>query len=304
VLAGAEEALQARFAGKVKKEMTAIETLLAGLFDYAGLYPPASLNLTSAANNYLDYRRSKYAYALGRFIINYDHLDELRSIAGSSLGKFKLSVIAKEDTDWSSFARLIEDGLPVESVEIKCSRPGAIELAARQIPGNRAIYFEVPIDVDSEPALNAIRTSGTRAKIRMGGVNPEAFPSVSGTASMLRLLADLQLPFKATAGLHHPMRSLHLLTYEPQSPSSVMHGFVNLSCAAALLYFGGDFEDAQGVLGEEDSTAWRVDSGSIRWRDRSWSTEQMSTLRRQFFISIGSCSFEEPIRDLESMGWL
>ena len=35
--------------------MSAIETLLAGLFDYAGLYPPAGLGMRSAANNYLEY---------------------------------------------------------------------------------------------------------------------------------------------------------------------------------------------------------------------------------------------------------
>ncbi len=284
--------------------MSAIETLLAGLFDYAGLYPPASLSLRSAADNYLEYRRSKHASALGRFIINYDQLNDLRAVAGSSLGNFKLSVIASENIDWSNFSRQIEDGLPVESVEIKCSRPAGIENTVGQIPKNLESYFEVPIDADCEPTLKTIQALGARAKIRMGGVLPETFPTVSGTATMLKLLADLKLPFKATAGLHHPMRSLHPLTYEPQSPTSVMHGFVNLCCAATLLSFGGDVEDAQHVLGEENSTAWQVNGDAIRWRDRSWSAEQLATIRRQFFISIGSCSFEEPIRDLELLGWL
>ena len=143
-----------------------------------------------------------------------------------------------------------------------------------------------------------------REQIRMGGVVPEAIPSVLDVFKMVKTLADLRLPFKATAGLHHPLRSLRPLTYEPQSSTSVMHGFVNLACAAALLYFGGNVEDARCVLGEEDSTAWQVNSDSICWRDRSWTTEQMATLRRDFFMSIGSCSFEEPIRDLERLGWL
>jgi hypothetical protein len=304
VLAGVKETFQADLADKAEEEMSAIETLLAGLFDYAGLYPPASLTLRSAADNYLEYRRSKHAAALGRFIINYDHLSDLRAVAGSSLGNFKLSVIASEDIDWRSFSLQIEDGLPVESIEIKCGRPAGIENTAGKVPKNLESYFEVPIAADCEPALRTIRALGSRAKIRMGGVFPETFPTASGTASMLKILADLKLPFKATAGLHHPMRSLHPLTYESQSPTSVMHGFVNLSCAAALLYFGGDVEDAQRVLGEENSTAWQVNGNAIRWRDRSWSTEQLATLRREFFISIGCCSFEEPIRDLELQGWL
>jgi hypothetical protein len=304
VLAGAEEALQAEPAEKAKKEMTAIETLLAGLFDYAGLYPPASLDVQSAANNYLDYRRSKHASALGRFIINFDHLNELCSIAGSSLDKFKLSVIATDDTDWKSFAKQMEGRLPVESVEIKCSRPAAIEHTTRQSPETLAAYFEVPNIADIEPALKAIRATGARAKIRMGGVVPEAFPTAPDVARMLKALADLRLPFKATAGLHHPVRSINLLTYEPKGPTGIMHGFVNLCCAAALLYFGGGVDEAQHLLAEEDSTAWQVNAHSLRWRDRSWSKEQLAALRRHFFISIGSCSFEEPIRDLESLGWL
>ena len=83
--------------------MTAIETLLAGLFDYAGLYPPASLDLRSAANIYLRYRRSKRSAALGRFILNLDRADEFRSIVGDSLADFSLSVIAAENTDWPSW---------------------------------------------------------------------------------------------------------------------------------------------------------------------------------------------------------
>jgi hypothetical protein len=284
--------------------MTAIDTLLADLFDYAGLYPPASLDLRSAANNYIEYRRSKHASALGRFILNFDRINDLRSIAGSSPDKFKLSVIATEDIDWNSFARQIEDGLPVECVEIKCTRPGAIEDTLQRIPATLTTYFEVPIDADIEPALNVIRASGARAKIRMGGVVPEAFPTAPDIARMLKALAELRLPFKATAGLHHPVRSIHLLTYEPQAPTGIMHGFANLCCVAALLYFGGDVDEARHLLAEEDSTAWQVKAESLCWRDRSWTTEQLAALRREFFISIGSCSFEEPIHDLESLGWL
>ena len=284
--------------------MSAIETLLAGLFDYAGLYPPACLDLRSAVGSYLRYRRGKHASALGRFIINYDHLDELRSIAGDSLGDFTLSVIAAEHADWNVLTRQIGSGLRVESLEIKCSQPSIIERITQHVPRSVMTYFEVPIHAESLPVLEAIRGAGARAKIRMGGVVPEAIPSVPDVAQMLKTLADLRLPFKATAGLHHSLRSLHPLTYEPQSTTCVMHGFVNLVCAAALIYFGGNADDARRVIGEEDSTAWQVNGDSIRWRDRSWTTEQLSTMRREFFMSIGSCSFEEPIRDLERLGWL
>jgi hypothetical protein len=305
MLAGAEEALQAASAGKAKEEMTAVDALLAGLFDYAGLYPPASLSLHAAAGKYLEYRRSsQHASALGRFIVNLDRLDELRSIACDSLGDFSLSVIAGENSDWAVLARHIDSGLPIESVEIKCSQPSEIEHITRQVPRNVVAYFEVPIHPSSLSALEAVHAAGARAKIRMGGVVAEAIPSVPDVAQMLKTLADLRLPFKATAGLHHPLRSKQALTYDPKSSTGVMHGFVNLSGAAAFLFFGGDVEQAKRLLAEGDPAAWQARADSLRWCNQSWTASQLGTLRRDFFLGIGSCSFEEPIHDLEALGWL
>jgi hypothetical protein len=83
-----------------------------------------------------------------------------------------------------------------------------------------------------------------------------------------------------------------------------MHGFVNLCCAAALVYSGGESDEAQRVLTEEDPAAWHVEANVLSWRNYSWSAEQLTTLRQNFFIGIGTCSFQEPIHDLESLGWL
>ena len=256
--------------------MTAVETLLAGLFDYAGLYPPASLGMRSAANNYLAYRQGKNAPALGSFIVNLDRLDELRSVADDVLKNCTLSVIATEDSHWSALAAQISDGVRIQAVEIKCSDPSEIQRIAAQTPAGLAIYFEVPMDA-SHPVLNGICAAGARAKIRTGGVIPEAFPSAGNLAQILKALADLKLSFKATAGLHHPLRSPHPLTYQPQSPTGVMHGFVNVSAAAALLYFGGSIEEAQRILAEEDSAAWNVKPDSLHWRDRTWTRSTRHT---------------------------
>jgi hypothetical protein len=83
-----------------------------------------------------------------------------------------------------------------------------------------------------------------------------------------------------------------------------MHGFMNLCCAAAVLYFGGAESDAVQALQEEDCAAWQVDKDALRWRHLMWTADQIAILRREFFMSIGSCSFEEPIRDMEALGWL
>jgi len=283
--------------------MTAIESLLSGLFDYAGLYPPASLSMRSAANNYLEYRQSKHASALGRFIVNLDRLEELRSVAGDSFNQMKLSVIATESADWNSLSGLIRDGAPIETVEIKCGSAEEIERIRGRIPGELTAYFEVGMDA-GRSAIKAIAAAGARAKIRMGGVVANAFPAIADIAQILDTLAEIRLPFKATAGLHHPVRSRRPLTYQPESPQGTMHGFVNLCCAAALLYFGGHRRQAEALLAEEDPLAWRVSTDAIGWRDQSWTADQIFEVRNRFVTSIGSCSFEEPIHDMQSLGWL
>lgn len=284
--------------------MTAIETLLAGLFDYAGLYPPTSLSLRSAANNYLEYARSKHASALGRFIINLDRLDELRPIAGEFLDRFRISVIAADGANLETVAEHIRSGMLIETLEIKCNEAAEIEGVLSKVPSQLTTYIEVPVNSAGIALLKTISDAGARAKIRMGGVVPEAIPSASDVAEMLKALADLRLPFKATAGLHHPVRSRRPLTYQPQSPIGTMHGFMDLCCATAALCFGGEVGDSEKLIREEDPSAWQVSPDGVQWRHMRWSEDQLARLRRDFFISIGSCSFEEPLQDLESLGWL
>ena len=83
-----------------------------------------------------------------------------------------------------------------------------------------------------------------------------------------------------------------------------MHGFVNLCAAARFFTSAANVDEAERLLAEEDPAAWHVDADSLHWRDRSWTADQLPHSGRDFFISIGSCSFEEPIHDLESLGWL
>ncbi|HWF37560.1 MAG TPA: hypothetical protein VG322_03515 [Candidatus Acidoferrales bacterium] len=284
--------------------MTAIETLLAGLFDYAGLYPPASLSMLSAANNYLEYSQGKHAWALGRFIVNADRVEELRSIASESFDQFRLSVIATDGMDRAALGQLQESGARIDAVEIKCSGAEDVKRIAALMPMEITMFFEVSMDAAGLEGLKPIADSSGRAKIRMGGVVPDAIPPIPGVVQMLKALAGQRLPFKATAGLHHPVRSRRALTYKEQSLQGIMHGFMNVACTAAFLYFGGDVSEAEVLMNEQDPSAWRVSAETIQWRDRRWSVEQLKEMRSRFLISIGSCSFEEPIHDLESLGWL
>ena len=283
--------------------MTAIEAALGGLIDYAGLYPPAALDMQAAVRNYLEYRESRQASILGRFIVNIARLNELREAAGHGLGSMRLSVIAAQDTDPRQLVRHCEEGFRIESVEMKCDNPAAAARFAEHLPPAIERNVEIPVQEPGAEWLDALASLGARAKLRMGGVVAEAFPSAEAVVLTLNALAGRHLPFKATAGLHHPIRSRHPFTYAANSESGTMHGFLNVLFAAALLYSGGTAGEALKMLEEVDPGAWRVTRDAIRCRAFEWNTEQLRTVRERFFMSFGSCSFEEPISDLEALGW-
>ena len=73
------------------------------------------------------------------------------------------------------------------------------------------------------------------------------------------------------------------------------HGFLNLLAAAV-------FGDEEAALAEGDPAAFALDEGSFRWRGRSAEPEEIAGVRARLFYSIGSCSFFEPVEELEALG--
>ena len=235
-----------------------LRVLLDGLIDYAGLFPPAALSMQDAVRNYARYREGEYAWALGRFVVPKARVREVPS-------EFPLSVLGVDE---------------VKMEEIADAAPGA--------------FVEI-IDTSLLPELKA---RGLRAKIRTGGLTADAFPTTETVASFIRACKDAGVPFKATAGLHHPLRCIRPLTYEPNAPTGRMHGFVNVFLAAAMP------DHAEEILAEEDSAAFAFTDEAAAWRGHRATTEDLAAMRREFALSFGSCSFEEPIDDLKELGWL
>jgi hypothetical protein len=283
--------------------MNALDTLLSGLIDYAGLYPPAGLDMRTAVRNYLDYRSNGHARVLGRFIVDLSRLAELESAAGDSVSGMRLSVIVPPAADVAPLLQAVDRGLAIKSVEVKAHEAAEIERIASALPSSLEIYFEVPLPLAAPSSLDAISANGARAKLRMGGLTPDVFPGANAVVAMLQVLVQRGIAFKATAGLHHPVRSRHRLTYATDSPSGVMHGFLNLLAAAAVLKDGGSASDLRATLAEENPRTFHISEEHFGWRDLEWSAGQIHSMRTECFVSFGSCSFAEPIADLEAMGW-
>ncbi len=246
----------------------ALRALLTGLIDYAGTFAPATLPCGAAAANYTTYRAGPHAWMLRWMVLSAADLDRAPAELDGAL-----SVLTDTDTP----------------------RAAALE-TKRVVRAARPVYCEV-----STAELDDVKRAGYLAKVRTGGVKPEAIPSITAVADFIRTCADQRLAFKATAGLHHPVRAEHALTYEPDAPRAVMHGFLNVFVAAALAWHGD--RNLEPVLTETDPTAFRFDDRA-HWRDRSLSAEQVRDARTNFAHAFGSCSFEEPVRDLETLGLL
>src|SRR5687767_12156988 len=64
-------------------EPNSLRNLIERLIDYAGLFPPAALDMATAARKYAEYRESEYRWALGRFVVPVARLDEFEKAAAA-----------------------------------------------------------------------------------------------------------------------------------------------------------------------------------------------------------------------------
>jgi hypothetical protein len=300
-----------------------LRDLLSGLIDYAGLFPPAALDMRTATRKYAGYREGEYRWALGRFVVPIARLDEFeKAVEGilpdggwegnefwrlSALGGGALSSDLNRVAEFNQ-KRATSDSsagaATIDAIEIKAAQPADIENAMRLAPANLTPYFEIPIGGDPTELIKSVAETEARAKVRTGGVTADAFPSSFDLARFIKICAEEDVPFKATAGLHHPLRSVNKLTYAPDSASAMMHGFLNVFLAAAFAQSGMDVDRLVELLEEKSTEAFQFDGGGVTWRDEMIVRGQLRNSRNLLAIAFGSCSFEEPIEDLKKIGLL
>jgi hypothetical protein len=163
----------------------------------------------------------------------------------------------------------------IEAVEAAGLDPEVLFDAAPEV------YCELPLRDDVSFRILQLGELGLRAKVRCGG---SVLPSVPMLAEFVQACRRLEVPFKATAGLHHPVRR------------GDDHGFLNLLAAAVF----GDEEEA---LAEEDPASFAVTTETFSWRERTAGPQEIVGAR-ELFAGFGSCSAQEPIDGLDALGLL
>jgi hypothetical protein len=294
-----------------------VRLLLNSVIDYAGLFPPANLGMAEAVANYSDYRAGEFSWALGRFIVPVSRLTEFEScleelrLPLQHANGWHLSVLGSPDV--KSDLRRIDDfnlrhsaqtAVMIDSIELRPDSAEAIDRLLNVMPGRFQTYLEIPVAGDTREMIAAVAERGGRAKVRTGGVAPEAFPAPAQLAGFIQLCVEAGIRFKATAGLHHPLRSIHPLTYEPSGPVGMMHGFLNLLIASALAYAGADVEATEAILQEETIEAFAFDGAGIHWRDLHVGRRLLRNMRERLFVSFGACSFQEPTSETNALNLL
>jgi hypothetical protein len=268
--------------------------------------------------NYASYLASDDAWLLERLIIPVSRLDEFEEHAAAHLPKsaeldpWPISALTRpageEDlTDDLDRIAMFNDrhsdprhGLAlIDVIELKAQTADVIDDAIDVIPADLYPFFEFPIDDDPRGLIAALVGGEAGAKVRTGGVTADLYPSPAHLARFIAACAAADVPFKATAGLHHPLR------HHSASVNAKEFGFLNVFIAAALA-LNGDLADAELVaLLEEDAiSAFRFDDGGLTWREHRITVDAIEDARLAFAVSFGSCSFDEPRVDLRALGLL
>ncbi len=251
-----------------------VRALLTQLIDYAGLYPPAKLDMPATVSNYARYRAGEDAWMLGRLIIPVARLDELeeaaltamRQSAADETGPWSISAVTAPAGSVeleSDIARIDafnnkheddDDNLAViDAIELKADNVAAIDSALDRI-GPHFPFFEIPLASDPKPLIEAMAGEGCGAKVRTGGASADAIPSAAQVAHFIHCCASAGVSFKATAGMHHPLphplplgegrvragtegnadSSAPSPQPSPKGSGSFEHGFLNVFIAAGL----------------------------------------------------------------------
>jgi hypothetical protein len=296
---------------------SSVRVLMQGIVDYAGLFPPASRQMAGAVGEYARHRAGPCAWALGRFVLPAARLEEFDEVSQGDLPRegsrsWALSALLGSDIEedvarTDAFNARHRDAragaVLVDTVEIKTHSPRDVERAGDLLDRRFDTYMEVPVAQDPAELLAAIAQTSAKAKIRTGGVTPDAFPSSAQVARFIVRCLGHGVSFKATAGLHHPVRADYPLTYAADAPEGAMFGFLNVLFAVAALHAGLDERVAKSILEEREPAAFRFDATGATWRETPLPRSILERTRESM-TAFGSCSFSEPVGDLKALGLL
>ena len=140
------------------------------------------------------------------------------------------------------------------------------------------------------------RFPGLALKIRTGGLNADQVPPSRVLAHLIHMMAEAQISFKFTAGLHAALfETSKRFGFE-------MHGFANILCAVMLAQAGLETSALEHALTIRSSDAlMEYVSDALAMAEKP---NQQRVTPRALMHSFGSCSVVEPYDSLLENGFL
>ncbi len=291
--------------------------LLEDSIDYAGLFPPAQHPLESALDEYCAIPEDR-AWMVDLFVCASNKLTELDTLVNRSGNGQGMGVaivgnpIDSADKAAASFDRDIqrmESCVRVEpvayEVSIKLSQPDAIHRTIKTLArcGINDVVDDVYIEFGwssyLEEAMHDMAATNPEwgAKARTGGVTADLFPDPAALAHFIHTAVSIEIPFKFTAGLHQPLR------YRDAALEVDRFGFLNvlLASACALAEDLSDAEIAE-VLQITDKSKFKLEDDAIEALGHRLDLEGLA-LYQDWCGGFGSCSVDEPVEGLKTLGY-
>ena len=268
--------------------------------------------------NYDAYSRSEWNWILGRFIVPVARLGEFEETfaglpaptAGPGFTNWRLSALLGSEVvaevahirEFNARIARSRSGrrAVVESVEVKVASSRGGQAVVRNHPGKARGLFR-----NSVVRLQRVHCGD--GKLRAQSQDPDGrrdgrqVPRFRERDRIPSPVCGGQCALQGDRRTAPSVRSVHRFTYQPESPSGIMHGFVNVFLAAAFLWAGMETQLAVQLLDEQSAEAFHFDLDGIGWRQHRLSRHEIAAARRNFAVSFGSCSFTEPIDDLRSL---
>ena len=274
--------------------------IFGGLLDDASLFPPASLPMADAVAGHLRHRAAWYREMSGPFVCADAKITELSAaLTAAGVAELDLALVLPgggAGLDAAVDGVFADPRLRLRAVELPTAARESITTAIADVAAaldrtplaGAAAFIEVPARDLTTAAARAVDDRRYLAKVRTGGNTAKAFPDDQTLADCLVTLAQARLAFKCTAGLHHAVR------HRAADTGFEHHGFLNvlLALAAAL-------DDA----GREQVAAELADRDAVRVAAKisNLDVETVSAVR-SLFTSFGTCSTDEPVNDLVTLG--
>jgi hypothetical protein len=270
--------------------------LFAALVDDAGLFPPERLPMDAAVARHRGDTANAHPVLTHRFLCPASRLEELRSRLKPD-ERWRIGLITDVPLDDLKDVLAVVDEDPrlaLETIEVRipAGEPQAAVAQVLAAVGERdstAVCVELsPAAPGWEQALAAVAEHGLWAKVRCGGLEAAAFPTAEQLAAFLVAATGADVPFKATAGLHHALR------YRDATTGFDHHGFLNLLLATCRAVDGARPDEVEAALG--------IDEGRELAEQARAVPRGVAQRARSRFRAYGSCSTSEPVEDLTELG--